>query len=250
MSTLTGKVAIITGAASGIGASTAILFAKEGAKVVLTDINESEGQDVTNKIKSSGGEAVFLKADAGIADDAQKTVQLALDTYGKLDIAINNAGISGYMGPIADFPVEAWQKVIDVNLSGVFYGLKYQIPAIENTSGMGSIINVSSIMGAIAGPYAAAYVASKHGVVGLTKVAALESSAKGIRVNSVGPGYVETPILSAVPDEMIKAAASLHPIGRIGQPEEVAELLLWLASDKSSFVTGSYYPIDGGYMAQ
>lgn len=250
MSILKDKVAIVTGAASGIGASTAQLFAKEGAKVILTDLNEALGKSVTDQLKASGGEATFLKADAGSASDAKKTVQFALDTYGKLDIAVNNAGIAGFMGPITDFPDDQWQKVIDVNLSGVFYSLKHQITAIENTAGKGSIINVSSIMGVVASPYAAAYVASKHGLVGLTKVAALEASAKGVRVNAVGPAYIETPILSAVSEEQLQGAVALHPIGRLGQPEEVAELFLWLASDKSSFVTGSYYPIDGGYLAQ
>jgi NAD(P)-dependent dehydrogenase (short-subunit alcohol dehydrogenase family) len=249
MSLLKDKVAIVTGGASGIGASTAILFAEQGAKVVITDVNEELGRSVAAQIKESGNEAIFLKADAGSAEDAEKTVQLAVDTFGKLNIAVNNAGIAGHMGPISDFPIDAWQKVIDINLSGVFYGLKYQIAAIEKTAASGSIINVSSIMGAVATPYAAAYVASKHALLGLTKVAALESSAKGIRVNAVGPAYIETPILSAVSEEQMKAAIGLHPIGRLGKPEEVAELFLWLASDKSSFVTGSYYPIDGGYLA-
>ncbi len=243
-------MAIVTGAASGIGESTAILFAAEGAKVVLTDVNEQDGQAVADRIKSSGGEAVFLKADAGSVSDAEKTVQLALDTYGRLDIAVNNAGIGGHSGPVADYPVEAWQKVIDINLSGVFYGMKYQIPAIEKTAGKGSIINVASILGSVGFANAPAYVAAKHGVVGLTKVAALEYSAKGIRINSVGPGFVETQILDALPKEMLEALAQLHPIGRLGKSPEVAELFLWLASDKASFVTGSYYPIDGGYLAQ
>lgn len=243
-------MAIVTGAASGIGESTAILFAAEGAKVVLTDVNEQDGQAVADRIKSSGGEAVFLKADAGSVSDAEKTVQLALDTYGRLDIAVNNAGIGGHSGPVADYPVEAWQKVIDINLSGVFYGMKYQIPAIEKTAGKGSIINVASILGSVGFANAPAYVAAKHGVVGLTKVAALEYSSKGIRINSVGPGFVETQILDALPKEMLEALAQLHPIGRLGKSPEVAELFLWLASDKASFVTGSYYPIDGGYLAQ
>lgn len=250
MSVLKDKVAIVTGAASGIGASTALLFAEQGASVVLTDVNETNGEAVVAKIKAAGGDAIFLKADAGSAEDAEKTVQLALDTYGKLDIAVNNAGIGGHSGPIPEYPVEAWQKVIDINLSGVFYGLKYQIPAIEKTAGKGSIINVSSILGSVGIANSAAYVASKHAVVGLTKVAALEFSAKGIRVNSVGPAFIETPILDPLPKEFLDSLVKLHPIGRLGQPGEVAELFLWLASDKSSFVTGSYYPIDGGYLIQ
>ena len=250
MQSLSNKIAIITGAASGIGESAALLFAAEGAKLVLTDLNEEGGQAVTEQIKSSGGEAVFLKADAGSFSDAEKTVQLALDTYGRLDIAVNNAGIGGLSAPVADYPVEAWQQVIDINLSGVFYGMKYQIPAIEKTAGKGSVINVASILGAVGFANAPAYVAAKHGIVGLTKVAALEYSAKGIRINSVGPGFVETHILDSLSKEMLDALVQLHPIGRLGKSPEIAELLLWLASDKASFVTGSYYPIDGGYLAQ
>lgn len=250
MNVLSGKVAIVTGAASGIGASTALLFAREGAGVIVTDIHETEGKALVEKILASGGKAAFLKANAGKAEDAEKTVLFALETFGRLDIAVNNAGIGGYSGPIAEYPVEEWQKVIDINLSGVFYGLKYQIPAIEKTAGKGSIVNVASILGAVGLANASAYVASKHAVVGLTKVAALESSAKGIRVNSVGPAFIDTPILNGLTGEFREAITRAHPIGRLGRPEEVAELFLWLASDKSSFATGSYYPIDGGYLSQ
>lgn len=250
MKTLENKVAIITGAASGIGKAAAMLFAKEGAKVVVSDIQEDLGKSVVNEIKVSGGEAIFVKADSSKPADNEALVKAAVDHFGKLDIAVNNAGIGGPMGMTADYPIDGWQKVIETNLSGVFYGMHFQIPAMEKNGG-GAIVNIASILGMAGTRFSPAYVASKHGVVGLTKATALEYAPKNIRVNSIGPGYILTPLLTnALDDATLKQVEGLHPIGRLGTSEEVAELILWLGSSKSSFVTGSYYPVDGGYLAQ
>lgn len=243
------KVALITGAASGIGESTALLFAKEGAKVVLTDIDEENGNKVLEKIKQQGGEAIFMKADTSNASDSQKSVEKAIEQFGRLEIAVNNAGIGGAQSPIGEYAIEDWDKVIAINLSGVFYGMRYQIPAMLK-NGSGSIINVASILGSVGFANSAAYVAAKHGVVGLTKTAALEYSSKGIRVNSVGPAFIKTPLLDSLDQELLDQLVSVHPIGRLGESLEVAHMFLWLASDKASFATGAYYPIDGGYLAQ
>ncbi|WP_394345085.1 SDR family NAD(P)-dependent oxidoreductase [Antarcticibacterium arcticum] len=246
---LEGKVALITGAGSGIGEGTAILFAKEGAKLVLSDINEEAGNKVLVEIKENGGEAVFIKADTSVAEDSEKSVEVALKTFGRLDIAVNNAGIGGAMAPVGEYGIDDWDKVIAINLSGVFYGMRYQIPAmLKNVSG--SIINVASILGNVGLAKSAAYVAAKHGVVGLTKSAAIEYSSKGIRVNSVGPGFIKTPLLEQLEKEQLDQIIALHPIGRLGEVNEVAQLFLWLASERSSFATGTYYPIDGGYLAR
>lgn len=243
------KVALITGAASGIGESTALLFAREGAKVVITDIDEENGNKVLEKIKKEGGEAIFIKADTSDPSDSQKSVEKAIEKFGKLDIAVNNAGIGGAQAPIGEYEIEDWDKVIAINLSGVFYGMRYQIPAMLK-NGSGSIINVSSILGSVGFANSSAYVAAKHGLVGLTKTAALEYSSKGIRVNSVGPAFIKTPLLESLDQEMLNQLVSAHPIGRLGESIEVAQMFLWLASDRASFATGAYYPIDGGYLAQ
>jgi len=246
---LKGKVALITGAASGIGESTALLFAKEGARVFLTDIDNEKGEKLAKKINEDGGEAVFFKADISKAQDSENSVTQAVKKFGKLDIAVNNAGVGGPQHPVGEYPVEGWDKVIAINLSGVFYGMRYQIPEMLK-NGKGSIINVASILGSVGFANSAAYVAAKHGVVGLTKSAALEYSAKGIRVNSVGPAFINTPMLKDLDKDLLSQLVNAHPIGRLGEADEVAQLFLWLASEKSSFATGAYYPIDGGYLAQ
>lgn len=250
MKALAGKVALITGSGSGIGKSIAVLFAQNGAKIVVTDVNEAHGAAVVKEIEAAGGEAVFVKADTSLPEDSEATVHKALESFGRLDIAVNNAGIGGASAPVGEYPIDSWKKVIDVNLNGVFYGLRYQIPAIEKTSGgKGSIINMASILGQVGFINSSAYVAAKHGVVGLSQNAAIEYAAKGIRVNAVGPGFIKTPLLEAMDKDAYAALAAKHPMGRLGESGEVAELCLWLASDKASFVTGSYYTVDGGYLA-
>lgn len=252
MKTLENKVAIVTGAASGIGKETALLFAKEGAKVLVSDIDTDDGQDVVKQIKNNGGEASFFKADVSKPEEQEALVEAAMEKYGALHITFNNAGIVGPVGPVgpvADIPIEEWDKVISVNLSSVFYGMHYQIPAIIESGG-GNIVNTASIMGQVAAANQSGYNTAKHGVVGLTKSAALEYSDKKVRINAVGPGYVDTPLLDILDEEEKQHLVGLHPIGRLGKAEEIAELVLWLASDKSSFVTGGYYPADGGYLAQ
>ena len=249
MKQLENKVALITGAASGIGLATAELFAREGAKVVISDVNSDNGKAAEKSITDKGGTAFFVVADSSKPEDNERLVRETVQKFGGLDIAINNAGIGGPLGPTGEYPLDGWQKVININLSGVFYGLRYQIPAMLEKGG--SIINVASILGHAGTRLSPAYVAAKHGVVGLTKAAALEYADKKIRINSIGPGYIKTPlVMNALDQDTLNALVGLHPIGRLGESEEIAELLLWLASPKASFVTGSYYPIDGGYLAQ
>lgn len=247
---LENKVAIVTGAGSGIGRAIAILYAAEGAKVVVADIDEKGGNETVQMINAKNGDAFFALSDASSADGNRLLVEQTVKQYGKLDIACNNAGIGGALAPTGEYPVDGWDKVISINLSGVFYGMRHQIPAMLAAGG-GVIVNIASILGNVGSRMSPAYVAAKHGVVGLTKTAALEYADKNIRVNSVGPGYILTPLLTKnLTPDMMTAIAGMHPIGRLGTAEEVAELVLWLSSSKASFVTGSYYPVDGGYLAQ
>src|SRR6478735_1678551 len=215
MKQLENKVAIITGAGSGIGKAAALLFAKEGAKVVVSDISEKNGNSVVEEIYKAGGEAFFIKADSSKAQDNEALVKQTIEKYGSLDIAVNNAGIGGPLGATGEYPIDGWQKVIDINLSGVFYGLRYQIPAMLPKGG--SIVNVASILGQAGTKFSPAYVAAKHGVVGLTKAAALEYADKNIRINSIGPGYIKTPLLDSLDETTMKALVGLHPMGRLGE---------------------------------
>jgi NAD(P)-dependent dehydrogenase (short-subunit alcohol dehydrogenase family) len=245
------KVAIVTGAASGIGQSVAQLYARNGAKVVVSDINEENGQNVVRLIEGEGGDAVFIRADVGRPEECEALVKQTLAQYGRLDIACNNAGISGEQNMTADYTIEGWLKVIDINLNSVFYCLKYQIPAMLQNGG-GAIVNMASILSQVSFANAPAYVAAKHGMLGLTKNAAVEYATQGIRINAVGPAFIQTPLLDPMKEtpEVMDMLVSLHPIGRLGEPEEVAELVIWLTSSKASFVTGAYYPVDGGYLAR
>jgi len=242
------KVVIVTGGGSGIGQATAILYAQKGAKVIVSDIDKKGGEETVASIRKTGGDASFLQTDVSKAEDCEALVKGTISTYGRLDMAFNNAGIGGEMNPVADMSVEGWLKVINVNLNSVFYCMKYQLPEMLK-QGQGSIVNMSSILGQVAFANSAAYVAAKHGVVGLTRNAAVEYAKQGIRVNAVGPAFINTPLLSALDQKMKEALVTLHPIGRLGEAKEVAELVVWLSSDKASFVTGNYYAIDGGYLS-
>lgn len=248
---LEGKIALVTGGASGIGRNVAEYYARDGAKLVVSDVDQKEGEETVSRIKGAGGQAVFVEADVSKPSDCERMVSAAVDEYGQLDIAFNNAGIGGEQNPTADYSLEGWEKVISINLSGVFYCMKYEIPAMLESGG-GAIVNTSSILGQVGFRGSPAYVSAKHGVVGLTKTAALEYGQQNVRVNAVGPAFIKTPMISELEEdqEAFQGLVGMHPIGRIGESEEVAELVSWLSSDKASFVTGSYYPVDGGYLAQ
>ena len=246
-----GKVALVTGGASGIGRVTAEFFARDGAKVVVSDVDEDGGMETVAMIEENGGEAIFSKADVSDPNDCKAMVKQTVDAFGRLDLACNNAGISGEENPTADYSIEGWQKLIGVNLSGVFYCMKYEIPEMLKAGG-GAIVNMASILGRVGFAAAPAYVTAKHGVVGLTQNAALEYGEMGIRVNAIGPGFVHTPMISDLEEDQdtFQMLKSMHPIGRLGKPSEIAELVMWLCSEKASFVTGAYYPADGGYLAR
>ena len=248
-----GKVAIVTGAASGIGRSCSQLYARDGAKVAVSDIDEKGGQETVSIIEKAGGKAVFIKTDVSKPDDCQELVEQTIKTFGRLDFACNNAGISGEQSLTADYSIEGWRKVIHINLNSVFYCMKYEIPEILKNGG--AIINMTSILGMVGSPSSSAYVASKHGIIGLTKSAAIEYGAQGVRINAVGPGVISTPMVVELEKnketkEIIDHLVSLHPVGRFGKPEEIAEVVVWLSSNRASFVTGAYYPVDGGYLSQ
>jgi len=242
-----GKVALVTGGASGIGQATALLYAAHGAKVIVSDIRDND--ETIAKIKEAGGEATFVMADVSKPAECDKLVKQVVAIYGKIDIAFNNAGILGETNKLADTSLEGFAKVIGINLNSVFFCMKYEIEAMLKQGG-GVIINTASILGTVGFASYSGYVAAKHGVVGLTQNAALEYSASNIRINCVAPGFINTPLLDTIDTTGKDSLVVKHPIGRLGKPTEVAELVLWLSSDKASFATGGYYPIDGGYLAQ
>ena len=243
---LEGKVALVTGGASGIGRATALVFAREGAKVVVADLVAEGGEDTVRLIKETGADAVFVRCDVSKAVDCEGMVKKAVDTYGRLDCAFNNAGI-GVIKSTIDCTEEDWDRIISVNLKGVWLCMKYEIIQMLK-QGSGTIVNNSSVLGLIGTQGYSAYTASKHGVVGLTKVAALECAQAGIRVNAVCPGSVITPMFEPIlADPQLKESVQkLHPLGRFAKPEEIAEAVLWLCSDAASFVTGVAFPVDGG----
>ncbi|MGB3344189.1 MAG: glucose 1-dehydrogenase [Aequorivita sp.] len=248
MKQLENRVALVTGAGSGIGKAIAQLYAKEGAKVVVNDISVKNGQSVVEQIKLKGGKAIFIEADASQADEVQKLIQKTVENYGRLDIACNNAGIGGEQNLTGEYSLDSWKKVVDINLNGVFFGCKYQLEQMEKNGG-GVIVNMASIHGTVAAPMSSAYTATKHAVVGLTKNIGAEYGQKNIRCNAVGPGYIKTPLLEVLDPETLEIIKGKHPMNRLGTSEEVAELVLFLSSEKSSFMTGGYYLIDGGYTA-
>lgn len=244
------KVAIVTGGGSGIGEAVALTLAANGAKVVVADYDQAGGERVVKEIDASGGTATFIQIDVSDAAQVEKMVLETVELYGALHVAVNNAGIGGPQAVVGEYPIDGWKSVMGVNLDGVFYGMRYEIPAMLEAGG-GSIINIASILGNVGFGNAGAYVAAKHGVVGLTKTAAIEYSAQGIRVNSVGPGFIRTPLLDKNLDEAtLDAIAGMHPIQRLGTSQEVADLVAFLGSDAASFCTGGYYLVDGAYTAQ
>ena len=249
---LENKNAIIYGAGGNIGRGVALTFAREGAKVVVADIVVAGGEETVQMIKAAGGEAIFFKADMGKAADIEAMVKKTVDTYGRLDCAHNNAGIEGTTRKTIDYTEEEWDRVIDINLKGVWLCMKYQIPQMLKQGG-GAIVNTASDAGLLGVPQMPAYVASKHGVVGLTKTAALEYAKQGIRVNAVCPGVIKTPMVDRItglrPGRAERMTAA-EPVGRMGKPEEIGEAVVWLCSDSASFVTGLPMPVDGGVAAQ
>lgn len=243
------RSAIVTGAGSGIGRSIARLLAANGASVVVTDINGDAVAGVVKEITEAGGTAVGLTGDVTDAGHAVQAVAQAGE-LAPLRIAVNNAGIGGEINLLGDYSYDGWRRVVDINLNAVMYGLKAQLPAIAANGG-GAIVNMASILGSVGFPQSAAYVTAKHGLVGLTKNAALEYAAAGVRVNAVGPGFIHTPLVDAgLPPDTLTLLETRHALGRLGEPDEVAALTVFLASDAASFITGSYHLVDGGYTAQ
>jgi NAD(P)-dependent dehydrogenase (short-subunit alcohol dehydrogenase family) len=247
-----GKVALVTGAAAGIGRATALAFAEAGAKVVVSDIQAAGSEETVSLIKAADGDAIFVQTDVARGADIAALVHTTLEHYGRLDYACNNAGIEGTPATTAEYPDATWDRVIAVNLTGVWQCMKHEIPAMIQHGG--AIVNMSSILGTVAFASAAAYTAAKHGVIGLTKTAALEYAAQGLRINAVCPAFIVTPMLERggmLSDPAVRAAMeNMHPIKRMGRPEEIAGAVVWLCSDEASFVTGHAMLVDGGYTAQ
>ncbi|MFG3259560.1 SDR family NAD(P)-dependent oxidoreductase [Streptomyces sp. NPDC048172] len=242
------KTALVTGAASGIGLAVARRLAEEGATVVVADYDEDGAQLAAGELETAGARTAAVAMDVTNPASVEAGVRFAVDTYGGLDLAVNNAGISGPAAPTGEYELSAWERVIATNLTGVFHCLRYELPVMA-AAGRGAIVNMSSILGTNGFAGAPAYVAAKHGVVGLTKTTALEYADKGVRINAVGPGFIDTPLLRETDNPMRERLISLHPQGRLGTAEEVAELTLFLLSDRASFIQGSYHLVDGGYSA-
>ena len=248
---LHGKIGIVTGGTSGIGRDTAVLFAKTGAKVVVAGRREAKGKKTLDLVRVAGGDGLFVQTDVSRATEVQVLVRKTVEKFGRLDVAFNNAGIEGAWSPIAEQSEKDWDRTIDINLKGVWVCLKYEIQQMLKQGGGGTIVNMASVAGFIGSAGAAAYCASKHGVMALTKTAALENARSGIRVNVVCPAVIETPMgerLWGAP-EAKKFALGLHPIGRFGTVMEIAEAVVWMCSDRASFMTGQSLVLDGGFLA-
>lgn len=244
------KVAVVTGGGSGIGEAIALELGCGGAEVIVADLELDAAERVAARVRDAGARAHAFAVDVADATAVEKMVDFAVETAGGLHLAVNNAGIGGASAATADYPLDSWRHVIDVNLHGVFYGMKYQIAAMLKSGG-GSIVNMSSILGSVGFANACAYVSAKHALLGLTKTAAMEYAAQGVRINAVGPAFIDTPLLSKNLDQaMLDQLAALHPVGRIGRPEEVSALTCFLLSDRASFITGSYHLVDGGYTSR
>lgn len=251
MPDMIGKVALVTGAGSGIGQATANAFAKYGAKVAVADVNKEGGAATVDAIAAAGGEAIFIEADVADESQVKQMVEQTVSAFGRLDYAHNNAGIDGEQAPLADQPTENWNRVIAINLSGVFYGMKYEIPAMLEHGG-GAIVNTASVAGLKGFGNIAPYVASKHGVAGLTKAAVADYGTAGIRFNALCPGVIATPMVAHFMEEnpdLIDAVIGNTPMARTGQPSEMAEVVVWLCSDEASYVNGHMFAADGGLMA-
>ena len=249
---LDGKVALVTGGGSGIGQATALAFAREGAKVLVADVLVEGGEDTVKRINSAAGESAFVKTNVADPADVEAMVDYAVATYGRLDCAFNNAGIAGAGGRTAEYTREQWDRVISINLTGVWLCMKYEIDQMEK-QGVGAIVNTASVAGLVGVRHGPAYVAAKHGVVGLTKAAALEYARANIRVNAVCPGAIQTPMLEKglkVDPRIETKMSAREPIGRLGKPDEIAQAVVWLCSDAASFVTGLPMAVDGGWVAQ
>ena len=248
---LQGKVGLVTGGTSGIGRDTAVLFAKAGAKVVVAGRREKEGNETIELIRAAGGDGLFVKTDVSKASEVEALVKKAVEKFGRLDVAFNNAGIEGVWTSIVSESEDDWDRTFDINLKGVWLCLKYEIRQMRKQGGGGAIVNMASVAGLIGLAGAAAYCASKHGVIGLTKSVALETARTGIRINAVCPAVVETPMadrLYSAP-QVNKYVLGLHPIGRFGKPMEIAEAVVWMCSDRASFMTGQSLVLDGGFLA-
>ena len=252
MGVLDGSVIIVTGASSGIGRATAFALASEGAAVTVADVQETEGEATASAIRDKGGRAVFVPTDVSIDESVAAMVEATVDAFGGLDAAFNNAGIEGISAPTHECSVENWNRTLAVNLTGVWSCMRYEIPRLLDRGG-GSIVNCASVAGLVGFAGIPAYTAAKHGVVGLTKGAALDYATAGIRVNALCPGVIDTAMVHRFTGDAVEAEAAMvamEPVGRLGQPDEIADAVVWLCSERASFVTGQAIAIDGGFVAR